>query len=182
MDLVYADVSGSKSATRSFSIDSLPIPAGVAANFDLHLRSTVWTFGGSYRAVAGPDASLDFLVGGRELVLKQHLDYQFSGDIGPIVGPGRQNSVGSDTTNWNAIIGAKGRFTFGDRHQWFAPYYLDVGTGQANLTWQALGGVGYSFSQQGDVILLWRYIDWHFSKNSTGFSMNGPSIGVAFHW
>jgi hypothetical protein len=182
VDLVYADVSGGKSGTKSFSVDSVPTPSDVTANLTLHVRSTVWTFGASYRVVASPEATFDVLLGGRELVLKQSLDYQFSGNIGPILGPGLQGTVGSDNTNWNAVIGAKGRFAFGDHHQWFVPYYLDVGTGGANLTWQALGGLGYRFNSWGDVVLLWRYIDWNFSKDSTSFSMNGPALGVAFHW
>ena len=70
---------------------------------------------------------------------------------------------------------------FGDQHAWFVPYYFDVGTGASQLTWQAIGGFGYTF-HWGEVICVWRYLDYHLSKNSASLSMNGPAIGVAFHW
>jgi hypothetical protein len=182
VDLIYADVSGSKSGTRSFSLgNNLMVPSDVNANLNLDVRSTIWTFGGYYRLVQSPEAVFDVAVGGRELVLKQDLGYQFSADIGPFSGPGRQGSLGTNGTNWDAIVGAKGQVAFGDNHAWFIPYYFDVGAGQSHLTWQALGGLGYKFSW-GDIIGLWRYIDWKFSKDDASFSMNGPAIGVAFHW
>jgi len=181
VDLLYLDVSGSKSATRALSIGNLPIPAGVTANANPDVRSTIWTFGPSYRLVATPEVTFDVLAGARELYLRQDLGFQFSADVGPFVGPGRQGSVGIKTTNWDGLIGAKGRFAFGNRHEWFLPYYFDVGTGQSHLTWQAIGGLGYAFTW-GEVVGLWRYLDYRFSKDDTSFKLNGPAIGVAFHW
>jgi hypothetical protein len=182
VDLIYADVGGGKSGTRSFSLgNNLMIPAGVNANLHLDVRATVWTFGGSYRLAASPEATADILVGGRELYLRQDLGYQFSADIGPFAGPGRQDTVGTKNTNWDAIVGVKGRFAFGDDRAWFIPYYLDVGGGQSHLTWQGIGGLGYKYSW-GSIIGMWRYIDWKFSKDDTSFSFNGPAIGVDFHW
>jgi len=35
---------------------------------------------------------------------------------------------------------------FGESRKWFVPYYLDVGTGESDLTWQAMGGIGYSLA------------------------------------
>jgi hypothetical protein len=34
---------------------------------------------------------------------------------------------------------------------WFAPFYLDVGTGATKLTWQGFAGVGYAY-RWGDVV------------------------------
>lgn len=181
VDLIYVDVGGSKSATRALSIGNVMIPASVTADAHLDVRSTVWTFGGSFRVVANPEAQFDVFAGARELYLKQDLGFNFSADVGPFMGPGRQGSVGTKDTHWDGIIGAKGRFAFGDQRAWFVPYYFDVGTGQSHLTWQAIGGLGYRFSW-GDVIGLWRYLDYRFSKDDTSFNLNGPAIGVAFHW
>jgi hypothetical protein len=180
-DLMYLDASGSKSATKALSIGGLTTPPGVTAEASLDVRSIVWTLGGSYRFVATPGATFDVLVGARDLTLDQHLTWQFSTDVGPFVGPARQGSGASNPSDWDGIIGAKGRLTFGDEHQWFLPYYVDVGTGQSQLTWQGIGGIGYAF-HWGEVIGAWRYLDYHFSKDSARFSMNGPAIGVAFHW
>jgi hypothetical protein len=30
---------------------------------------------------------------------------------------------------------------FGDKREWFVPYYADVGTGQSERTWQLYGGL-----------------------------------------
>ena len=63
------------------------------------------------------------------------------------------------------------------------PYYLDLGTGNSQFTWQAVAGVGYSFSW-GELFAAWRYIDYDFKsgKPIQSLSFNGPAIGVAFNW
>lgn len=186
-DILYVDVSGSKSGTRDFSVGGpfgrAEIPAGAAANLSLGVKSTLWTLAGGYRVVMSADGSLDLFAGARLIDAKQNLGWQFNTDIGPVVGPGRQGSGAVSVNNWDAIIGAKGRLGFGDRREWFVPYYVDVGTGQTQLTWQLYGGVGYAFTW-GELVAVWRYIDYRF-KSSDAFaslSMNGPAIGVAFHW
>ena len=63
------------------------------------------------------------------------------------------------------------------------PFYLDVGTGATKLTWQAAGGVGYSY-HWGDVVAVWRYLDWNnkSGKSIADLNMSGPQLGVAFHF
>ena len=180
-DIMYLDASGSKSATRDLSVGGVTTPAGVTANASLDVKSTVWTLCGSYRFLATPGTTFDLLVGARDLALKQRLSWQFSSDVGPFVGPARQGSADSNPNNWDGIVGAKGRLMFGDQHAWFVPYYVDVGTGASQLTWQAVAGLGYTF-HWGEVLGVWRYLDYHFSDDSSSLSMNGPSIDVAFHW
>jgi hypothetical protein len=182
-DILYVDVSGSKSGTRDLAIGGMPLPIGISADASLDVKSTLWTLGGSYRFVATPEAQLDVLAGARGLYLKQNLGWQFNADVGPFVGPGRQGSKEVSDTKWDAIIGAKGRFALGDTHEWFVPYYIDVGTGQTQLTWQGIAGLGYAFSW-GELIAVWRYIDYRFKSNETfgSLRMNGPAIGAAFHW
>ena len=83
----------------------------------------------------------------------------------------------------DAIIGVKGRYTFGESRKWSVPFYLDVGTGQSDLTWQAAVGVGYAF-QWGEVSALWRYLDYKFKSSSKieDMNFNGPQIGLTFRW
>src|SRR5215471_2656363 len=182
-DIIYVDVSNSKSGTRDLSVAGITIPVGISADLNLDVKATLWTLGGSYRFVGTPETTFDLLAGARDVVLKQNLSWNFSADFGPFMGPGRQGSSNVRVNNWDAIIGAKGRFAFGDRYEWYVPYYFDVGTGQSQLTWQAIGGIGYAFSW-GDLIAVWRYIDYHFKSGGAfdNFSLNGPAIGVAFHW
>ena len=65
--------------------------------------------------------------------------------------PGRSGTKKVSESVWDGIVGVKGRYAFGDDRKWFVPFYLDVGTGQTKLTWQAAAGVGYAF-HWGDVV------------------------------
>lgn len=181
-DVVYADVKGSKSQTSSFSIDSLPIPAGVTLDGSLKVKSTLWTLGGGYRFVATPQWTLDLFGGARDLVMKQTLSYNLSAEVGPIVGQLRQGSPSISINHWDAIVGAKGRVGLGDSREWFLPYYVDVGTGQSNYTYQGYAGLGYTFSW-GEVVGVWRYIGYKMSDSKgSELKLNGPAMGVALHW
>ena len=62
----------------------------------------------------------------------------------------------------NGIGGVKGRINLPKK--WFAPYYLDAGTGQAKLTYQFMGGVGYQFEKV-STIMGYRYLKWTFDHD-----------------
>ncbi len=44
--------------------------------------------------------------------------------------------------NWYTIVGVKGRLNFGASREWFVPYCIDVGTGESDLTWRGVAGIG----------------------------------------
>ena len=180
-DLVYVDAGNSKSGTRDLSIGGgISLPANVSAYLNLDVKATMWTLGGSYRVVASPQATLDFVAGFRTLFLKEQLGWDFSSDFGPFVGPARQGSGETSTSYWDGIVGVKGRWSFGDHHQWYVPYYLDLGTGGSQFTWQGIAGIGYAFNW-GEVVAAWRYVDYQFNHGAD-LSLNGPAVGVAFRW
>jgi len=106
-DIMYLHASASKSATRYFSIGDVMIPASVTANLGFDVKSTVWTLVGTYRAIADPELTADILLGARDLDLKQHLTWQFSANVGPFVGPGRQGSGDSNPNTWDAVVASK---------------------------------------------------------------------------
>jgi hypothetical protein len=64
---------------------------------------------------------------------------------------------------------------------WFIPYYADVGTGDSNLTWQAMLGLGYRFDW-GHVTLAYRALGYDFNKDNTDLTLYGPGLGVGFRW
>jgi hypothetical protein len=179
-DLLYVDAGNSKSGTRDLSLGNITLPANVSAYLNLDLKATIWTLAGSYRVVATPQATLDFVAGFRTLFLKQRLGYDFSSDFGPFVGPARQGSSETSKDYWDGILGVKGRWSFGDHQQWFVPYYVDLGTGGAQFTWQGIAGLGYAF-KWGEILAVWRYIDYQFDHGAD-LSLNGPALGVAFRW
>jgi hypothetical protein len=182
-DVVYVDLGGSKSRTRDLPIGGVRIPATATADVNLDLKALVWTVAGEYRVVSDPAWTVDLLAGARLLQLEPTLGYSITGDLGPIVIPGRNGSKQVDESLWDAIVGVKGRYTFGDKREWFVPFYLDVGTGQSKSTWQGAAGVGYAY-RWGDVVALYRYLDYtgKSGKPVADMNMGGPMLGVAFRW
>jgi hypothetical protein len=182
-DVIYLDVGGSKSKTRDITVDGHPIPAGITVDASLDLKSLIWTLAGSYRVVTEPGATLDVFAGARLIEMKQTLGWQFSADLGGATNPARTGTSEGKITKTDGIVGAKGRLSFGDNREWFVPYYFDIGTGQTDLTWQGVAGVGYVY-KWGEVFAVWRYLDYNFKSSSKieDVNFNGPAIGVAFRW
>jgi hypothetical protein len=181
-DFIYLNVGGSKSGTRDLTVGGITLPGGITADANLDIKSSIWTLAGSYRLIADPTTTFDVFAGARQIQLKENLNWTFSADIGGISPPPRTGSNSQKINNIDGIVGAKGRYAFGANHEWYVPYYVDIGTGDSDLTWQAIGGIGYTFNW-GEVFAVWRYLDYNF-KNQTIEDVNfsGPAIGVAFHW
>ena len=182
-DVIYTNLGGSKSATRDLAIGGAQLPAGITANVSLDIQQWVWTLAGNYRALSTPQASLDVFGGARLLSVKQKLNWSFSGDVGPFVGPGRQGTSQESLDNWDGIVGVKGRLNLGAGPGWFVPYYLDLGTGASHFTWQGIVCIGYAFGW-GELRGVWRYLDYDFKSGQTikSLSLDGPAVGVAFRW
>lgn len=178
-DLVYSDMGGSQSGSRDFTVGQQRV--GVDANLSLDIKTWVWTLAGIYNLESSPQSTVDVLFGTRLLDLDETLNWTLSNDIAQL--PGRSGSANVSASNWDAIVGIKGRYSFGDERGWFLPYYLDIGTGQSKFTWQINAGVGYKFDW-GSVVATWRYLDYQFKSGSTidGMNMNGPLIGAAFQF
>jgi len=126
---------------------------------------------------------VDLMGGARRLRMKPTLGYAITGELGQVVIPGRNGVKQVDEGVWDGIVGVKGRYTFGDDGKWFVPFYLDVGTGQSQLTWQISSGLGYSYNW-GSVFATWRYLDYKFpsGKALDHISMSGPMLAAALHW
>ena len=182
-DLVYVDLGGVKQQNRDFSIGNVGIPASATTDLTLDLKSLIWTVAGEYRVLSDSAWTLDLLGGARELRMKPTLGYSITGDLGPIVIPGRSGSKQVDEKVWDGIVGVKGRYAFGAQREWSVPFYLDVGTGQSNLTWQGATGISYAF-KWGELSGLWRYLayDMKSGRNIRDFNFNGPMVGATFRW
>jgi hypothetical protein len=182
-DVIYMNVGGTKTKTRDGTIDGVPLPVGVTLDADMDLKSWIWTLAGSYRVQSTAESEMDVFAGARMLTIEPSLVYQFSANVGPFVGAGRAGSRTVKEKDWNAIVGVKGRVALGANREWFIPYYLDIGTGDSDLTWQGNLGIGYSFGW-GDVIASYRYLDYNMKSSSKveDLSMKGPLLGAAFRW
>ena len=81
------------------------------------------------------------------------------------------------------MIGIRGVVNLGDGGRWFLPYYVDVGAGNSNTTWQAYAGVGYRFGW-GDLLLVYRNLEYHADDDELleRLRMGGPAIAATFRW
>jgi hypothetical protein len=179
-DLVYADFGASKQGSRDFSIGGQPLPVGLDGNLSLDIKSWIWTLAGTYQLKSDNEGTMDMLFGMRMIDMTNTLSWSING-TGPGVLPPLSGTKEVSETNWDGIVGLKGRAFLGAERKWFVPFYVDVGTGESKLTWQVNAGVGYQFDW-GAVVASWRYLDYNFKSGGhvESLSFNGPLIGLGF--
>jgi hypothetical protein len=178
-DFVYVDFSGEKAVVKSVSGPGGLVQVPIDAGSQLGLRGTVWTLGGGYTVIHGPAATLEVLGGFRNLSVEASLDWQFTGGIGLLPASG---SLSQSEHLWDAIIGVRGKVKLGTSN-WFATYYLDVGTGSSTQTWQAVAGIGYALTW-GDVLLVYRHLQYDARGDNLiqQLRISGPALGVSFRF
>lgn len=182
-DVIYLDMGASQQRSRDLSIGSIELPASVNADLKADLTGWLWTLSGSYAVVPQENVSLEVLAGARMLDLQEQLRWSFNGDISSLPLPGRSGSSRAGDTWWDAIVGVKGRATFGAQGNWFVPYYLDIGAGESNLTLQARLGLGYRFDSL-EVLGVWRHLEYDLgeSRPISAIDFNGPAVGATFRF
>jgi hypothetical protein len=172
-DGVYAHLDAQRSGSGDFVVAGRP--ASGAANLALDVRTTILTLAGTYALVESDGSTFGSVFGARMLSLDQTLDWTFAAST---AGLARSGSANVSTTNWDAILGFRGRARLGES-RWFVPYYADIGTGQSQLTWQVLVGLGASFGPV-DVFAAWRYLDYNFKSGAVqSLTFNGALAGVS---
>lgn len=156
----------------------MSLPGGAASiplDADLQLTGWIWTLGGGYSLWRDGGSHLDLIAGGRLLAMDTDLTLTGGGPLG------LQRKASKSADLLDGIVGVSGRLALSDR--WFVPYYADVGTGDSDLTWQAVGGVGYGFGW-GDVMLLYRHLDYdqRNDKLIQDVEFSGGMLGVNFRF
>jgi hypothetical protein len=146
--------------------DSDTIAPGLNASVEL----TTWVITPlvGYNFVDTGRIRLDIVGGTRYLYIKADLRVDALG--------ARAEDSGS---NWDAIIGTRGAVDLAEK--WYLFGYLDIGTGESDLTWQAFGGVGYRFKWF-DLVAAYRYLGWDFDDNQAldDLYLHGPAAGIRF--
>jgi hypothetical protein len=181
VDLVYANIGDSVTASRDFELGNLPPSANITGDFELDARTTLLTIGGSYALVDSPRFTLDVTAGTRLFDMRQTLDFRLTGAVGSLPPQEVAGSRSVNVSNWDFVGGLAGTYRFGKDARWFIPVRLDVGTGESDLTWQVLGGIGHSFGF-GDVTFAYRRIVYELGGSIQDFSMEGPALGATFRF
>jgi hypothetical protein len=182
-DFIYLKFGRSRSQTRDFTIDRVPISGDTSADLSSELKAYVWTLAGEYRLVSRPGVMVDALAGFRLLDMRQNLSWNISGSLGPLSPAARTGSASNDQRLWDGIVGIKGRAALEPTRKWSVLFYGDVGGGSSDLTWQGAAGVSYAFNW-GEVVGMWRYLgyDLKSGKPINDVKFNGPMIGATFRW
>ena len=66
--------------------------------------------------------------------------------------------------------------------KWHLLGYLDIGTGESDLTWQGAAGIGYKFNKWFHMNAAYRYIKRDFDDNPAldELDVGGPGLGIKF--
>jgi len=189
-DFVHVDFGSQNSEVRSVDFNPGPGPINVTttqlnAGTQSSLDATVFTLAGGYSLVRDPTTTLDLIAGFRYTDVKVGTDWNLTAAVTGPAGTAafaRTGSVERSTDLFDGIIGARGRVTFG-QSPWYMPYYIDVGAGSSDLTWQGAVGVGYQF-RWGDVVFSYKYLyyDEGDDKFIQELKLGGFAIGANFRF
>jgi hypothetical protein len=176
-DYIYTNLSTSTSVSTTISgpLGKVKIPITLAT--DSRLATSIWELAAGFSIAHGHNADLNVFAGWRQFPL--HLTLSYNATIGRkgIVSP--SGTVTESALANDVIFGLRGRAFFGDDH-WYVPYYVDVGSGAINQTWEAFTGAGYTFSHGQAILLVYRSLNYNaFPANSPvqKLTMAGPLIG-----
>lgn len=186
-DYFQLDTDAGNGATRGLSptgpMARMALPADAYAAVHPRLHGWSWSLLGSYALVDQPSHQVQLLGGTRYLRVDTTVDPRLRGDLArlPTLAASGASTAKSDV--WDAVVGAKGRYRFGEQGRWFLPYYFDVGAGQSDFTWQAMGGIGYRFGW-GELFASYRHLDYRFDSGYRlkDLSFSGPGVGLSFRW
>lgn len=180
-DIIYLDLGSETTVVRDIKGPRGRELAQAGVQAQTSLSSTVWTLAGAYTLAHDSQWHIDLLLGFRYLGLDTDLKWRFVDTANRSrFDLDRAGQIANNRERWDGIIGVKGQVRFG-AGDWFMPYYLDVGAGDSDLTWQALLGLGYRFGW-GDVTLAIRSLSYDFKQHDMDLRLTGPALGVSFHW
>jgi hypothetical protein len=185
-DIMYVSAEAGGSRVQAVDLAGVgrnPISSTANVSGSSSLNMTLWTLAGGYTLAAGPWGNIDALAGFRYLGVEARTDYNLAvtlqgprGNAGPSFGGAGRLSGNQDI--WNGIIGVRGRVNIG-ASSFFLPYYLDIGGGDSNLTWQGFTGIGYR-TGWGGMQLGWRYLSYEQGGRSLvqDVAMSGAYLAV----
>ena len=154
-----------------------PGEADLKVDATVKLQSWVVTPAVGYSFIETEKVRMEVLAGARYLWLKPELDLDVTGPL-----KSRDKKISDSGDVWDGIVGIRGNVNL-DKN-WYVPYYVDIGTGESNLTWQWMAGFGVRVSRVVDVVATWRYMYWRFDDNKVlkKLYINGPGVGVKFRF
>lgn len=191
-DLIFLSLE-SENDGRVLSVDdtiSVPgtrIPIPVSADFSLSTRSDLdallISLAAGYQFASTERSSSVVFAGIRYLDVDVTSAWDLTAEI-TVPGTGvvlpAMGQVGTGATLVDGIVGLRGYKEMGDS-KWIAQYYLDVGAGDSDLTWNAMAGVARQYDW-GELVIAYRHLEYDQASDKLlqDFSFSGPGIGGRF--
>jgi len=132
-DIIYLDLNNSKNTEILIGQNS-----GVPVDAYVHLGITGWQISGiaGYDVIQTNRLRLALIGGLRYFTLDADANLSLTGP-GPL---DPQTTLSKSINLWDGIVGIRGAVML--NKNWYLPYYVDIGAGDSDLTWQLFGGIG----------------------------------------
>ncbi len=158
-DVIYMDIGDSKDHT---------FPNNDVAHVSMDMKTLLVNAGVGYNLVDTGDGILDVTAGVRYLDLEVDLSTNL------LAHPGVSGS--KDFVDF--FVGMRGSYNINEN--WYIPYEADIGTGDSELSYQLLAGVGYRYDW-GDVKLGYRYLEYDMEDDAIveDLTLSGAVLGVS---
>jgi opacity protein-like surface antigen len=162
-DFMYLDVS-----------PSFETPGPAYGRTDLRLQETMVDLTGSYRVAEWDGGWFDITGGARYM----NVDVEIT--LHPGLAAGR--SVSGSNGWWDAVGGFRAKHHLTEKV--FLTALADVGGGSSDLTWQALGGIGYQFTNNVSAKLVYRYLSYDYADSGFTYDVDtsGIALGLGINW
>lgn len=185
-DLVFLSLESDEDRVASVLDDvQIPVDATLNLSTETDFDGLAWTLVAGYSLRKTETSNIELLAGARLLDLEATVEWNLTAEIttpgGDVILPA-QGSIAQDKPLWDGIIGVRGHFALGEG-KWSVPFYLDAGTGDTDLTWQAMAGFTYTYGW-GDLMLVYRHLayDQGDDKLFESLSFSGPGVGARFRF
>jgi hypothetical protein len=185
-DWMYLDMGNVESAVRSVGFPDGTVPIDASANLTTDATFDGWmvTLSGGYRVVDGEDLDLGLYGGLRTLNLTSGVRWELTASV---TSPGGSHTfpasgaVEVHDETWDAVVGARGTWRFGERFGAFALADLGRGDGTESAQWTL--GASWRFAST-SVELSWRDIRWRglFAAERGELALYGPVVGATFRF
>jgi hypothetical protein len=185
-DVVFLSLESEEDRVASV-LDNVQVPVDVDLNLNTEtdFDGLSWTLAAGYSLQRTETSNFEVFAGARLLDLEAKVSWNLTAAIttpgGDVVLPA-QGSIAQDEKLWDGIIGVRGHFALGES-KWSVPYYVDAGTGDSDLTWQAMTGLTYTYGW-GDLMFVYRHLA--YEQGADGFlehlSFGGPGVGARFRF
>ena len=175
-DMIYLDLGVDKTAELSVPVGPIQVPVTTAVSLDV--EGWVLHLAGGYELYSEGASRLDLIGGARYMDFSMDMFLELQS-----LGPGQSRTVSASLSSFDGIVGLNGNASLGEK--WNLPYYVDIGTGESEFTWQASAGVMYQAGTTVNVALVYRHLEWDIDDSARvidDINFSGPMLGVVFHW